>query len=278
MSQGTRSNALSTLSETQLSTLDSLPALMEHLNAFMDASRAQATEAEVEPELTDGRTAGAEGFVAPVTTSAVAGESHVPPSLLLAFPDVEVPILAAVITHSLTAVDLYKLDAQAPARVSTVMSFEGQAILSTKVEPMLKHYPTLASLIVPLATYFQVLARATPAKSLIISDAGFKYIAQLAQHSAHYPYAAVFAYHVQHFGRRRREMQYEGSYAKWGLIDDELRMRCLLAPVAVAAPVRGPPPPAGAAAAARLTEDCRSFASGNCADPCRWGRRHAPAA
>ena len=126
-----------------------LQALITQLIAKVDAQPEPASTAA-------GQSPGA--FVPPIAAVGVNGASFVAPlSLCTRFPDVDTSVLAAIITHKFKAADLHKLDPTNRDRETAYMfnSLTNQFEVS---HWMAKEYKTAFSVLIPLQTYFWILA------------------------------------------------------------------------------------------------------------------------
>ncbi|KAL0567968.1 hypothetical protein V5O48_014025 [Marasmius crinis-equi] len=159
-------------------------------------------------------------FVGPYTnpTATVASPSQ---SLLSSFPEVEAATIASIINHKLEAHDLYKLDSKSHDKTEDqILSLRGGSLTNSAS----KEYKSLSSVAVPLSTYFSIIlahAETTGRVSNMAIDF-FRYNSHLVRIAGEYEWAAVVAYHMAFFGKRRREMQL-GDYSGWGRIDVELQ-------------------------------------------------------
>ncbi|KAI0079158.1 hypothetical protein K474DRAFT_708208 [Panus rudis PR-1116 ss-1] len=152
-------------------------------------------------------------------------------ALFLYFPSVNPSVLRAVVGHTLDPDDVYLL---------------GESAEPGYNPDVLERYSTLASLIQPLATYFQILvtyastyhpsshlatskkhpqasSSTDPATSpvLLISRASLTYITHITQLSGTYPWRAVLRYHMAFHKERMAEMR-EGNYDGWARCDERL--------------------------------------------------------
>ncbi|KAL0567967.1 hypothetical protein V5O48_014024 [Marasmius crinis-equi] len=159
-------------------------------------------------------------FVGPYTnlTATVASPSQ---SLLSSFPEVEAATIASIINHEFEAHDLYKLDPKSRDKTEgQILSLRGGSLTNSAF----KDYKSLSSVAVPLSTYFSIIlvhAEPTARVSNMAVDF-FRYNSHLIKISDEYEWAAVVAYHMAFFDKRRREMQL-GDYSGWGRIDVELQ-------------------------------------------------------
>ncbi|KAJ6585808.1 hypothetical protein B0H19DRAFT_926532 [Mycena capillaripes] len=190
------------------------------------------------------------------------------PSLRSLFPDIEPACITAVITHELKASDLYKLDTRLRDSEPTY-SLSSTGTFEMNVSKH-KAYKTPSSILIPLRTFFAILAAHLPAHSAPVAYF-FRYLTHLSTLTAEYEWAAVLEYHTLFFNRRRNDML-SGLYDGWGTSDIGLlslhvfphRKQVSLTPKGAGA--KKPP--------SSSSEACRNFNLGKCDSPCAWKRPH----
>jgi len=142
------------------------------------------------------------------------------------FPYVEDDVMAAVLDHTLSGSELYKLDSR------RIFEFEWNLVDATLEDSTLAlraapcatdAYKTLDALLVPLNAYFSIitvhgLACGQPAT---LPCYFFRYSSHLVKIAAQYEWFAVLAYHIAFFTRRCREMR-SGDYSGWAKTDGDL--------------------------------------------------------
>ncbi|KAG6884626.1 hypothetical protein C0992_005976 [Termitomyces sp. T32_za158] len=97
-------------------------------------------------------------FVPPIAAVGINGASlAIPLSLRARFPDAEAAVLAAIITHDFKAADLHKLDPTNRDR-ETAYTFNGSTNQFEVSHRAAKDYKTPFSVLIPLQSYFRILA------------------------------------------------------------------------------------------------------------------------
>lgn len=132
-------------SHTQLQAL--LTQLIARVDAQAPAPHALAPTTQV-----------ASSFVPPVIAPGVIGTSFTaPPSLRSRFPDIDATVLAAIVSHEFKAADLHKLDPTNRDK-ETAYTFNGSTNQFEVSNRMAREYKTPFSVLIPLQTYFRILA------------------------------------------------------------------------------------------------------------------------
>ncbi|KAJ7151598.1 hypothetical protein C8R46DRAFT_913989 [Mycena filopes] len=136
------------------------------------------------------------------------------------FPAVFLPTtISNIMRHTFAPMDLVTLN---PRR-------KGEKFVKAGT---LRDYPTLHSLLVPLATYFSVLQAACAAMgneqaTRLIGEGGLRYTAHLVELEEAFQWPAVVQYHMQLHEKRRHDMM-NGDYSQWAFGDKELKNRLLV--------------------------------------------------
>ncbi|KII90040.1 hypothetical protein PLICRDRAFT_174840, partial [Plicaturopsis crispa FD-325 SS-3] len=101
--------------------------------------------------------ASAQPWVAPLSAhNTVAGTSQ---TLLSLFPEVEAAVITAVIQHDLRGSDIYKLDSRYRDKTERqTLALNGTTLELSSNDSAAKDYKSLNSILIPLHTYFSILA------------------------------------------------------------------------------------------------------------------------
>ncbi|KAJ7216392.1 hypothetical protein GGX14DRAFT_561959 [Mycena pura] len=191
--------------------------------------------------------------IAPLNSVAGVSSTPPPPSLVTLFPDVEPACITSVITHTLRASDLYKLN---PRTREEDTGFKLSELSGTIEVNVSKHktYKTLNSVF-------------------------FRYLSHITELAVDYEWSAIYVYHALFFNRRLADMA-SGTYTTWGEPDIGLLAskvyphRCAAQHPAAKAKTAGSgakAPPSGNAATV-----CRNYNAGSCQSPCAHKGQHGP--
>ncbi|OCH94084.1 hypothetical protein OBBRIDRAFT_196247 [Obba rivulosa] len=142
------------------------------------------------------------------------------------FPYIEDDVMAAVLDHTLSGSELYKLDSR------RIFEFEWNLVdaaledstVALGVAPCATDiYKTLDALLVPLNAYFSIITVHGLARgqSPTLPCYFFRYSSHLVKLVAQYEWFAVLSYHIAFFTRRCREMR-AGEYSGWARTDVDL--------------------------------------------------------
>lgn len=144
-----------------------------------------------------------------------------------AFEFVRGEVLSAVVSHSLEEDEIHKLSSD-PGRNRGRVSFDRYGRGFDAQGTSIEDYPTLQSLLDPLATYFRILlASCANVNDLqCLADGSHQYIARLSAFADKYEWPAVLAYHFDFHHMLLREMR-TGEYGGWGAVDVGLHARYL---------------------------------------------------
>ncbi|KAJ6573095.1 hypothetical protein DFH09DRAFT_1079252 [Mycena vulgaris] len=135
------------------------------------------------------------------------------PSISHLFPDIESTAISAVLSHTLRARDLYRLDPRV-RDVEPTYVFNGHTSTFEPSTAKFRQYSSLDSVIFPLHNYFAILLAHNPnAHGLPVYL--LSYLTQLQTLAADYAWDAVLEYHTLFFNRRSREMEASGDYSAW---------------------------------------------------------------
>ncbi|KAG6864171.1 hypothetical protein C0993_009290 [Termitomyces sp. T159_Od127] len=251
---------MSTLCESQ----SELRSMMQDLMARFNASTASNPLPPSSSPLPSTTVAHGATFVPPVAGPGLNGASSAASlSLRSRFPDVKTAAIAAIITHEFKAADLHKLDPSNRDK-ETAYTFNGSTNQFEVSHRSAKEYKTLFSVIIPLQTYFNILA-------YHINDAAatssfFQYTAHLVKLVAEYEWSAIYDYHAIFFNRRRAKMA-SGDFSQWGKRDNDLLSEHVYAHRKVS-----PSKSSKSSKTSNPNEACRKFNDGRCTtSPCPWG-------
>ncbi|KAG6893381.1 hypothetical protein C0992_010225 [Termitomyces sp. T32_za158] len=250
---------LTTLRESHAELRSMMQDLLVRLNTPNAATPASAPLAAAPP---------GSAFVPPIPGPGLNGASSAASlSLRSRFPDVDTAVIAAIISHEFRATDLHKLDPSNRDR-ETAYTFNGSTNQFEVSHRSAKEYKTPFAVLIPLQTYFDILAYHT--NDAAATSSFFRYTAHLVKLVAEYEWAAVYDYHAIFFNRRRAEMA-AGDYSQWGRWDNDLLSEHVYAHRKAA-----PSKAKASKPAANPNEACRKFNDGRCTtSPCPWGRPHA---
>jgi hypothetical protein len=134
-------------------------------------------------------------------------------SLYTRFPTIESSVLLSIAQHTFHPTHLYKLEPRWREMLDT------ERVADSAKSRTHKDFPTLASLLAPLAIFFRILtAIATSGKSadqtFVIANAGLSYINHLMDLSDKYQWPAVVAYHLDFHLAQRLPMK-DGNFTGW---------------------------------------------------------------
>ncbi|KAG6895767.1 hypothetical protein C0993_009204 [Termitomyces sp. T159_Od127] len=210
-------------------------------------------------------------FVPPIPGIGINGASTFTPLLSLRsrFPDVDLAVIAAIITHDFKAADLHKLNPMNCDREVTY-TFNGSTNQFEVSHWAACEYKNPFAVLVPLTTYFKILA--FHVNDSTATDAFWDYTAHLLKLVTEYEWSVVFVYHSVFFNRRWAEMA-SGDYSRWkdcetGLLAEHVYGHRKASPSKQS---KG-----STANCPNPTEACRKFNEGKCiVSPCPWGRPHA---
>ncbi|KAF5379033.1 hypothetical protein D9615_006010 [Tricholomella constricta] len=209
-------------------------------------------------------------FPAFVSTDAFPADKSLPNLNL--FPSVETSTLLDIARHDFRPIDLCKLDSRYRNKAD-FYRLEGNAPRSSA----LKDYPSLHSLLTPLATYFAILqafaATAGSAQAtFVMGHAASRYITHLLELHQRYEWSAVVQYHMQFHLHRRQEML-TGSYTGWSQPDNLLMTEYLFG--RQRASVSASPLSSSKPKMDISNQTCFAFNKGTCtASPCPNSRIH----
>ncbi|KAG8710590.1 hypothetical protein FRC08_016969 [Ceratobasidium sp. 394] len=194
-----------------------------------------------------------------------------------AFPRVEAGLIQQIQTLQFKPENLYKLDHRATLKDGGkryIEAGESGIKLIDNSERTVKDYKTLDSIIVPLSTFFLILAAAVPAPSRGAFQCAYtRYISYLAEISARYRWHAVYKYHVEFFANRILRSQ-DGDWLSWAVPDQEIAGQWLHGSVI---PEQSSAPRASHSNANSQpvsSQVCLNFQRGACPSPCANGRIH----
>ncbi|KAG5717591.1 hypothetical protein E4T56_gene5241 [Termitomyces sp. T112] len=157
-------------------------------------------------------------FVPPILGAGTNGASSASLSLRTQFPDVDVAVITAIITHEFKAADLHKLDPTNRDK-ETAYTFKGSTNQFEVSHRAAKEYKTPFTVLIPLQTYFDILA--FHVNNAAATGAFYRYTAHLLKLIAEYEWSAVYDYHAIFFNRRRAEIA-AGDYSQWGRRNNDL--------------------------------------------------------
>jgi hypothetical protein len=150
------------------------------------------------------------------------GTSYLP-SFDHPFPHVEEATITSILAHTFHPYHLWKLDPRHHERnQKKTLQLVGGSLEIAPDDTALKDYKDVASLVVPLNVYFEILVHySSPSVSGAIAILFFRYLTHLHNMATEYSWSAVVNYHPQFFLQRRIEMR-KGYYDLWARQDPEL--------------------------------------------------------
>ncbi|KAG5734538.1 Integrase/recombinase xerD like protein [Termitomyces sp. T112] len=148
-------------------------------------------------------------FVPPIPGTGINGASSAASlSLHTHFPDVDMAVIVAIITHEFKASDLHKLDPTNWDK-ETAYTFNGSTNQFKVSNQVAREAKTPFSVIISLQSYFDILS--FHISNVSAMSTFFRYMAHLIKLIAKYKWSAVYDYHVVFFNRRRTEIVCAGS-------------------------------------------------------------------
>jgi hypothetical protein len=222
-------------------------------------------------------------FVAPGATGTPSRES-----LLDNFPSVPRATILEIVRYEFHPLNLYKLDPVAQEKATdarNTMDIEDGHFTIRERTGTPKDYPTFASLLEPLLTYFEILGSYAASSgnigaTLTIFRGSAAYCTHLSTLYRSYTWAAIIQYHKQFFLKRSKEMA-RGIYSEWASPDLTLMGIYLVGHYRTPAPSNIPKSKPSASTTTSSTktpvasQTCFPFNKGTCTGAtCPAGRIH----
>lgn len=208
-------------------------------------------------------------YVPLITVAAANGMSIiVSTSLHACFPNIEVAVITAIITHKFKAANFHKLNLMNHDK-EVAYTFNGATNQFKISSRMAKEYKNTFSVIIPLQRYFNMLGFHLP-KCNTVPFVFYEYTAHLIELITEYEWSAVFQYHSIFFNRCCLEMAMR-DYSSWGLPAMDLLSKHIYAYWKATPPKQFKPP----CSPSNPMDTCCKFNNGRCTtNPCPWRCPH----